>query len=64
MNKYNPKVGDLIRDKEFPEDFGVIVEIDTSSYTNYCKVISWNGCFQWLPKDYIVGECEVMCASR
>ena len=64
MNEYNPKVGDLIRDKEFPEDFGVIVEINNSSYTNYCKVVSWNGHFQWLPKDYIVGECEVMYASR
>ena len=62
--KYVPKIGDLLRDKEFPEDMGVIVEIDHSSYTNYYKVVSTGGIVNWLPKDYIESECEVINESR
>lgn len=64
MSEYIPKVGDLIRDKEFPQDFGVIVEVDHSSYTNHYKVVGNNGRADWLPKDYILYECEVICESR
>ena len=62
--KYIPKIGDLLRDREFPEDMGVIVEIDRSSYTNHYKVVSTNGIWNWLPKDYIESECEVISESR
>ena len=62
--KYIPKIGDLLRDKEFPEDMGIIVEVDKSTYTNHYKVVSTNGIFNWLPKDYILYECEVICESR
>ena len=58
------KIGDLIRDKEFPNDFGVIIEFNRRSYTNYCKVLGMNGRTQWLPKDYILDECEVVNESR
>jgi hypothetical protein len=64
MSDYRPKIGDLIRDKEFPEDMGIVIEIHESSYNNHYRVVSTNGIDQWLPRDYIEGECEVMCASR
>ena len=64
MSDYIPKVGDLVRDKINPKDLGVIVEIDESSYTNYYKVVGNNGLCGWLPKDYILYECEVICETR
>jgi hypothetical protein len=63
-HKDRPKVGDLIRDKEYPEDMAVIVEINTRSYTNYYRVISISGLDQWLSLDYVKDECEVVNENR
>lgn len=64
MNKYKIIIGDLIRDKQFPEDMGIVIDINDKSYTNYYKVVSTNGMTQWLPIDYIQYECEVISGNR
>ena len=61
MNDYIPKVGDLIRDKEWPEDMGVIVEVNQRSYTNHYRIISPRNLVDaWFPLDYIKDDCEVV----
>ena len=66
MSDYIPKVGDLIRDKVFPEDMGVIVEINKRSYTNHYRIISPRNLAAscWYSLDYVLDECEVVCESR
>ena len=64
MSDYIPKIGDLVRDKQFPDDFGIVIEIHESSYNNHYRIISNRGYVQWLPRDYIEGECEVIGANR
>ena len=60
-HKYRPRVGDLIRDKEYPEDMGVIVEVNQRSYTNHYRIISVRNLVdQWLPLDYVLDDCEVV----
>ena len=61
MSSYIPRVGDLIRDKDYPEDMGIIVEVNDRSYTNRYRVISpRNLVDQWFSLDYIKDECEVV----
>ena len=65
MSDYIPNVGDLIRDKEWPEDMGIIVEMNDCSYTNRYRVVSpRNLVAQWFSLDYVKDECEVVCESR
>lgn len=65
MSDYIPKVGDLIRDKEYPEDMGVIVDINKRSYTNHYRIISpRNLADEWHSLDYVKDDCEVVCESR
>ena len=53
------KVGDLIRDKEYPEDIGLIVEVRQEStrraYTY--KVLNLNGKMIWFSRYYIEKGC-------
>tara|TARA_R100000458_G_C8194857_1_gene187325 strand:- start:570 stop:761 length:192 start_codon:yes stop_codon:yes gene_type:complete len=61
MSSYIPRVGDLIRDKEWPEDMGIIVEVNPRSYTNRYRIISpRNLVDQWFSLDYVKDECEVV----
>ena len=65
MSEYIPKVGDLIRDKEYKDDMGVIVEVNKRSYTNHYRIVSpRNLSANWFPLDYVKDECEVVCESR
>ena len=65
MSDYIPNVGDLIRDKEWPEDMGFIVEVNQRSYTNRYRIVSpRNLVDQWFSLDYVKDECEVVCESR
>ena len=65
MSKYIPKVGDLIRDKEYKDDMGVIVETNTHSYTNHYRIVSPRSLSDnWFSLDYVKDECEVVCESR
>jgi hypothetical protein len=56
------KVGDLIRDKRWPEDgYAVIISIGDkrtkNPYRVYCNDL---GRIQDFPKDYVEQECEVI----
>ncbi len=56
------KIGDLIRDKRWPEDsYGVIISIgDRRARNPYLVWCCGNGRFEEFSKDYIEGECEVV----
>ena len=65
------KVGDLVREKGYPE-IGLIVEKrDDSDFVTY-KVICSNGdhwagfpsMAQWFPKEYIENDCELISEGR
>jgi hypothetical protein len=65
MSSYIPKVGDLIRDKEYKEDMGIIVEVNKRSYTNRYRIVSPRSLsVNWFSLDYVKDECEVVCESR
>ena len=54
------KVGDLIRDKEYTEDIGIVIKINRRNYKNYCKVFSVCGNLCWLSRDYIEDNTELI----
>tara|TARA_R110000824_G_scaffold78224_1_gene197573 strand:+ start:391 stop:570 length:180 start_codon:yes stop_codon:yes gene_type:complete len=58
------KVGDLIRDKEFPEAIGIIIYKDQYGDVNAYGVLAAHGRFEYLSKDYIENGCEVLSESR
>jgi hypothetical protein len=58
------KVGDLIRDKEFPEAIGIITYKDQYGDVNAYGVVADNGKFEYLSKDYIENGCEVLSEGR
>ncbi len=53
------KVGDLIRDFEFPQDHGIIVAIDAGKGAKVFCIN--NGNIGWLPI-YYIQKCEVISA--
>jgi len=57
------KVGDLIREKEFPE-VGLIVQIKNSMCRTPYGVLCPNQRIQWFTKAYIEEKCEVLSESR
>jgi len=60
------KVGDLIRDKRWPEDgYAVIIEIGDRRKRNPYRLYCFdNGMDAWFGKDYVEQECEVINESR
>jgi len=57
------QVGDLIKEKEFPE-VGLIVKIkDDMSKTPY-GILCPSGKVEWFPQAYIDEKCEVISANR
>ena len=56
------KVGDLVRDKEFPE-VGLILEKRDKSHMTY-KVLDPFGTITWFTRDYIENDCELISESR
>jgi hypothetical protein len=58
------KVGDLIRDIEYPGDLGLVVEIIDRRKKEPYNVLCVDGVARWLPKKYIEKECEVVNESR
>ena len=63
------KVGDLVREKGFPE-LGLIIEKNDKSDVVTYKVMSvhwqnWsNAIAQWFPREYIEDDCEIVSESR
>ena len=57
------KVGDLIRDKEFPEA-GLIVEKRDNSYFEAYRVLGPFGRITWFSREYIENDCELVSENR
>ena len=54
------KVGDLIADKEYTEDIGIIVYKDEYGDVNAYRVLTHRGKMDYFSKDYIENDCEVI----
>jgi len=52
------KIGDLIRDKEYPEDIGMIMEIKQKNARQSYKVLDLHGNMTWFSRYYIEKGCE------
>jgi len=57
------QVGDLIKEKEFPEVGFLLVIKDGTCKTPY-GIVCPNGKVEWFTKAYIDEECEVISAAR
>jgi len=58
------KVGDLIRDKEHPEDgTAIIVEIRKGRLQPYRLYCTINSRLDWFPAHYVEKSCEVINES-
>ena len=63
------KVGDLVREKGYPE-IGLIVEKRDNSNTRTYKVVCSNwghsssGFPQWFSREYIENDCELISEGR
>ena len=59
------KVGDLIADKEFPNEAGTIIHIEEDrNDANTYGVLTPFGKLEWFSKQYIENDCEVISESR
>ena len=58
------KVGDLVVDKEYPDEAGIIVYKDEYGDVNAYGLMTTNGTFQDFSKQYIENECEVISEGR
>lgn len=60
----NMNVGDLIVDKEYPnQDWGLILDKRDSDVGTY-RVLCDSGTIVWLEKKYVENDCEVISESR
>ena len=58
------KIGDLIKDKEFPDELGLVVDVrDRRTKTPYL-ILCPNGSADWFSKEYIEFQCEVASESE
>ena len=57
------KVGDLISDKEFPDEVGLIVDVKDRRTKEPYRVLCPTGETIWFGKKYIESECEVVSES-
>ena len=58
------QVGDLIKEKEFPE-VGLLLKIkDLSTCRTPYGVLCYNQRIEWFTKAYIEEKCEVISAGR
>jgi hypothetical protein len=59
------KVGDLIVDKEYPDEPGIILEKrDSEVGGKTYRVLNDRGDVEWFGKRYIENDCEVISESR
>jgi hypothetical protein len=61
------KVGDLIRERAYPEDIGLVVEIrkadpkkNFNRLTNTYVILNQVGETHWFAADYVEEDCEVV----
>jgi hypothetical protein len=65
------KVGDLIIERAYPEDIGLVVEIrkaepkkNLNRLTGTYVILNQAGETHWFASDYIEEDCEVVSESR
>ena len=59
-----PKVGDLLCDKEFPNELGLLLKIGDLRTREPYLVLDPHGKIVSFPRKYIENGCEVVSASR
>ena len=57
------KVGDLIVDKDYPDEPGIILDTRNSDVCTY-RVLNDSGAILWFEREYIENHCEVISESR
>lgn len=57
------KVGDLIADKEYPDEFGIVLDKRDSDVGTY-RILNYSGQIIWLEREYIERDCEVISEGR
>ena len=57
------KVGDLIKDKEYP-DMGLIVAIKDDTCRTPYGILCPSGKIEWFTKAYVKESCEIVNESR
>lgn len=57
------KVGDLIVDKEYPDEVGIIVDKRDSDVATY-RVLNDSGQIMWFEREYIENDCEIISEVR
>ena len=57
------KVGDLIVDKEYPNEPGIIIDKRDSDVCTY-RILNDSGAIMWFERKYIENHCEVISESR
>ena len=56
-------VGDLIKDREFPEVGLILEKRDRSDVVTYRVVNQW-GTVSWFPREYVENDCELVYEDR
>ena len=56
------QVGDLIKEREYPE-VGLLVKIKDRHYRTPYGILCPNGKIEWFTKAYIEEKCEVISAA-
>ena len=57
------KIGDLIVDKEYPNEPGIIIDKRDSDVCTY-RILNDSGTVMWFERKYIESNCEVISESR
>ena len=57
------KVGDLIADKEYPDEFALIIDKRDSDVGTY-RILNYSGSIMWLEREYVEDYCEVISEGR
>jgi len=57
------QVGDLIKEKEYPE-VGLLLKIKDSRWRTPYGILCPSGKVEWFTKAYLEEKCEVISASR
>ena len=58
------KVGDLVVDKEFPEEAGLLLKIKDDTCKTPYGILCPSGKVEWFTQAYIDEKCEVVSESR
>ncbi len=58
------QIGDLVVDKEFPEETGLLLKIKDDTCKTPYGILCPNGKVGWFTQTYVDEKCEVISESR